>query len=126
MEAGNPNLVSGKAMGLVGHGRGERGLRGGSRESPRHPSRLHSAWEAGIQAALGRLRLPELIETGVEESGFEKLAILFSHAEAAARLPPHHLDPFDRLLLAQAELEHLTLVTHDRRLEPYGVATLWT
>jgi PIN domain nuclease of toxin-antitoxin system len=85
-----------------------------------------SAWEAAIKAALGRLHLPDTIEAGVEESGFEKLPIAFSHAEAAAALPPHHLDPFDRMLVAQARIEGLTLITHDRRFEPYDVPILWT
>ncbi|MBN2496668.1 MAG: type II toxin-antitoxin system VapC family toxin [Deltaproteobacteria bacterium] len=85
-----------------------------------------SAWEAAIKSALGRLRLPGSFASGVEDSGFEKLPIGFSHAEAVATLPLHHRDPFDRLLLAQAWCEGLTLVTHDRRLEPYGLPILWT
>lgn len=85
-----------------------------------------SAWEAAIKAALGRLRIPASVESGVADSGFEKLAIAFSHAEIAGALPPHHADPFDRMLVAQARSEGLTLVTHDRRLEPYDVPILWT
>lgn len=85
-----------------------------------------TAWEAAIKAALGRLRIPDTIEAGVLESGFEKLPISFSHAESSALLPPHHADPFDRMLVAQARAEALTLVTHDRRLEPYDVEILWT
>jgi PIN domain nuclease of toxin-antitoxin system len=83
-----------------------------------------TAWEAAIKIALGRLRIPDTIEAGVLDSGFEKLAIGFSHAEAAARLPAHHADPFDRMLVAQAQLEGLTLVTHDRRLGRYEVELL--
>jgi PIN domain nuclease of toxin-antitoxin system len=56
----------------------------------------------------------------------ESLPINFSHAEDAARLPPHHNDPFDRMLIAQAAAEGLTLVTHDRRLRPYGIQIMWT
>ena len=85
-----------------------------------------TAWEAGIKASLGRLTLPDTVESGVEDSGFEKLKISFSHAEAAAALPPHHGDPFDRMLVAQAVSEGLTLVSHDRRLEAYEVPILWT
>jgi PIN domain nuclease of toxin-antitoxin system len=85
-----------------------------------------SAWEAAIKAALGRLRLPASIEEGVVNSGFQKLPIAFAHAEAAAALPPHHTDPFDRMLVAQARIEGLALVTHDRRLAPYGVEIVWT
>jgi PIN domain nuclease of toxin-antitoxin system len=85
-----------------------------------------TAWEAAIKVALGRLRIPATIEAGVIDSGFERLPISFSHAELAARLPPHHSDPFDRMLVAQAQVEGLTLVTHDRRLGPYEIEILWT
>jgi len=85
-----------------------------------------TAWEAAIKAALGRLELPDSVESGVEDSGFEKLPITFSHAEAAAALPAHHHDPFDRMLVAQAATEGLTLVTHDRKLKAYDVPILWT
>ena len=84
-----------------------------------------TAWEAAIKTSLGRLDLPGTVESGVEDSGFEKLQISFSHAEAAAALPPHHGDPFDRMLVAQAVSEGLTLITHDRRLEAYEVSILW-
>ena len=85
-----------------------------------------TAWEAAIKAALGRLQIPDTIEAGVIESGFEKLPISFSHAESAAHLPSHHADPFDRMLVAQARAEGLTLVTHDRRLAAYAIEILWT
>jgi PIN domain nuclease of toxin-antitoxin system len=85
-----------------------------------------TAWEAAIKIALGRLRVPDTIESGVVGSGFERLPIGFPHAETAARLPPHHADPFDRMLVAQAQIEGLTLVTHDRRLGRYEVDLLWT
>jgi PIN domain nuclease of toxin-antitoxin system len=57
--------------------------------------------------------------------GFTKLGVDFEHIEALRNLPLHHNDPFDRLLLAQAMVEHATLVTHDRALAPYDVPTLW-
>jgi len=84
-----------------------------------------SAWEVGIKAALGRIRLDAVFADGVAASGFEPLPIDFQHAAAAAELPPHHRDPFDRMLVAQARVERLTLVTHDRQLEPYGGAIIW-
>jgi PIN domain nuclease of toxin-antitoxin system len=84
-----------------------------------------SAWEAAIKASTGRLDLPDTIEAGVLASGFERLLITFSHAERAAGLPAHHRDPFDRMLVAQAQAEGLTLVTHDRLLAPYDVEILW-
>ena len=84
-----------------------------------------TAWEAGIKASLGRLELPDTIEAGVLASGFEKLLITFSHAERAAGLPPHHRDPFDRMLVAQALLEGMTLVSNEKALDPLGATRLW-
>lgn len=84
-----------------------------------------SAWEAAIKASMGRLDLPDTVEAGVLASGFERLLITFSHAERAAGLPPHHRDPFDRMLVAQAQAEGLTLVTHDGLLKSYDVEILW-
>lgn len=85
-----------------------------------------SAWEAAIKTRLGRLRLPATMEAGVLASGFERLPVTFAHAERTTQLPDHHRDPFDRMLVAQAQVESLTLVTRDRRLEPYDVPILWT
>jgi PIN domain nuclease of toxin-antitoxin system len=84
-----------------------------------------SAWEAAIKIRLGRLSIPGTMEAGVEESGFEKLPILFSHAETSGMLPLHYQDPFDRMLIAQALIEHLTLVSHDRRMANYDIPILW-
>jgi PIN domain nuclease of toxin-antitoxin system len=83
-----------------------------------------SAWETATKIALGKLRLAEHFEAGVEASGFSKLGIQFSHAERVATLPLHHRDPFDRMLVAQAEVEGLTLVTDDQLFLPYGVPLL--
>ncbi|WP_260295513.1 type II toxin-antitoxin system VapC family toxin [Sedimenticola hydrogenitrophicus] len=83
-----------------------------------------SVWEIGIKQALGKLHAPESVVDLLHEEGFEELAISGKHAEAAARLPPLHRDPFDRLLVAQARLENLTLITHDRAIEAYDVAML--
>lgn len=80
-----------------------------------------SVWEAAIKLALGRLQLPESLSAGVRRSGFDDLPITSAHAEHAAQLPRHHTDPFDRLLVAQAQLEGLELVTHDRVLTQYDV-----
>jgi PIN domain nuclease of toxin-antitoxin system len=84
-----------------------------------------SAWEVAIKMALGKLRLSASIEDGVEMSGFEKLLIRFDHAVRAGSLPPHHRDPFDRMLVAQAQIENLTLVTHDAAFRLYDVDQLW-
>jgi PIN domain nuclease of toxin-antitoxin system len=72
-----------------------------------------SAWEIVIKTALGRLRPTRTVEQAAEESGFLELPITFRHAGRVTELPPHHRDPFDRLLVAQAEVEGLTLVTRD-------------
>jgi PIN domain nuclease of toxin-antitoxin system len=85
-----------------------------------------SVWEAAIKQSLGRLELPESVDAGALASGFTRLPIGFSHAAAIATLPRHHNDPFDRMLVAQAIAERLTLVTHDRRFEPYGLDIIWT
>ncbi|HEV2873641.1 MAG TPA: type II toxin-antitoxin system VapC family toxin [Thermoleophilaceae bacterium] len=83
-----------------------------------------SIWEAEIKAAAGRLRLGRNLGREAEEHGFEQLAITFAHAAHAARLPPHHGDPFDRMLVAQAQLEGLTLATRDPVFDGYAVAVL--
>jgi PIN domain nuclease of toxin-antitoxin system len=85
-----------------------------------------SAWEIAIKIAIGRLRLKEPFAAMVDAAGFEPLPIAFSHAAELAGLPPHHADLFDRMLIAQARIEGLTLVTHDRALEPYSVPVIWT
>jgi PIN domain nuclease of toxin-antitoxin system len=83
-----------------------------------------SVWERGIKRALGRLDLPADYVDHVERAGFRPLAVTLRHAAAAGELPRHHDDPFDRMLVAQARLEDLTLVTADRRLPDYGVPIL--
>lgn len=83
-----------------------------------------SAWEAAIKRSLGRLEIPDRFEAGVEDSGFEKLMVTFTHAERAGSLPLHHRDPFDRMLVAQAFEERLTLVSYDGHLEAYDVPLL--
>ena len=85
-----------------------------------------SAWEAAIKIGLGRLRLKDPFSTLVERSGFDQLPVTFPHTERFTALPVHHADPFDRMLVAQALVESLTLVTHDRALEPYAVPVIWT
>jgi PIN domain nuclease of toxin-antitoxin system len=85
-----------------------------------------SAWEAAVKASLGKLRLAGSFEAGVEDSGFAKLPIELRHAEAVAKLPLLHHDPFDRMLIAQAQLERLTLVSHDQAFAGYDVAVLRT
>ncbi|MGH7526289.1 MAG: type II toxin-antitoxin system VapC family toxin [Gemmatimonadales bacterium] len=83
-----------------------------------------SAWEIAIKMGLGRLHPTRTVEQAVSESGFQELPVTFQHAERVAALPVHHRDPFDRLLIAQAEVERLTLVTRDPIFRRYPVATI--
>jgi len=80
-----------------------------------------SAWEVAIKIGLGRLRPARTVEEAADESGFLELPITFRHAQRVSGLPAHHRDPFDRLLVAQAEVEGLTLVTRDPVFERYAV-----
>lgn len=80
-----------------------------------------SAWEIAIKTALGKLAVRGDVEASILASGFEPLSITFEHTRRVATLPPKHGDPFDRMLVAQALVEGLTLVTTDRRLSDYAV-----
>ncbi|HLH18628.1 MAG TPA: type II toxin-antitoxin system VapC family toxin [Bryobacteraceae bacterium] len=86
-----------------------------------------SIWEICIKASLKRLDVSERFETELpdemERSGFRSLLVAFEHAFAVRHLPHHHGDPFDRMLVAQAQCENLTLVTAER-IAAYGVPTL--
>jgi PIN domain nuclease of toxin-antitoxin system len=79
-------------------------------------------WEVEIKRAIGRLKAPDDLIERVDDSGFERLTVTFEHALAAGRLPRHHGDPFDRMLVAQAQLDGLTLATSDPQLAAYGVS----
>ena len=84
-----------------------------------------SVWEMAIKETLGRLQLPEPASAAVTRLGIASLPVTFEHAEATVALPPLHRDPFDRLLVAQAKVEGLTLVTRDPAIRAYpGVAFL--
>ena len=83
-------------------------------------------WEIAIKANLGRLDLggADLVAE-LPANSFEELPIGARHAQAAGKLPRHHDDPFDRMLIAQAQLEGLTCVTRDPAFADYEVPTLW-
>ncbi|MDQ6773176.1 MAG: type II toxin-antitoxin system VapC family toxin [Candidatus Dormibacteraeota bacterium] len=83
-----------------------------------------SAWEIAIKKALGKLQAPDDLAAQLEHHRFLGLPITIAHALAAGRLPPHHADPFDRMLVAQAIAEGLTIVTRDARIAAYGVTVL--
>ena len=84
-----------------------------------------SVWEIAIKRSLGKVALPGGWAAALTHLGFDPLPITAMHAAAVERLPWHHRDPFDRLLVAQASVERCTLVTADRRLASYPVKTLW-
>lgn len=85
-----------------------------------------SAWEISIKRALGKLKAPDELEEVLESNSFQHLPIFLQHGLAAGALPRHHDDPFDRMLIAQAQTEQLTIITHDIRMEQYGVSILRT
>jgi len=78
-------------------------------------------WELGIKRALGKLTMPAGLVDALEAGGFRSLAISADHAELSPTLPPHHRDPFDRILVAQARLEALSLVIADQLLGRYEI-----
>jgi PIN domain nuclease of toxin-antitoxin system len=85
-----------------------------------------SAWEISIKRALGRLDLrDEEFRHGMQESGFTELPVTAAHGLAAGALPQHHRDPFDRMLVAQAAIEGMRLVTHERAMARYGAEVVW-
>lgn len=88
-----------------------------------------SVWEVQIKAQLGRLELRENLGTIIQEqqesNGIELLPITISHVLALSELPFHHGDPFDRLLISQARVDSLVLVTKDENISKYPVDLLW-
>ena len=81
-----------------------------------------SVWEIRIKEALKKIELPANFEEVLENEPFERLSISMSHTHALKTLPPHHTDPFDRMLVAQAKLDDLVLVTHDEMIKGYDVS----
>ena len=82
-----------------------------------------SVWEISIKMALGRLEIElDDLENAIARNGFRSLPIGFRHAITAGRLPAVHRDPFDRMLVAQASVEELRIVSHDRVFERYGLS----
>lgn len=87
-----------------------------------------SAWEIAIKYSIGRLGLPlpplEYLRTRMARTATTELSITHAHALRVARLPSHHRDPFDRLLIAQAQVEGLCIMTSDPRFDRYEVQTV--
>lgn len=88
-----------------------------------------SAWEIAIKVALGKLRLPttpsEYVPLRLQQTRTSPLPISLEHALRAGELPPHHRDPFDRLLVAQAQIERVPILTADPHFAPYDVEVIW-
>ncbi len=83
-----------------------------------------TGWEIAIKRALGKLEAPDGLEEAIEQEGFLHLPVSFRHGERAGALPLHHRDPFDRMLIAQCEIEGLELVSADLALAKYSVSRM--
>ncbi len=84
-----------------------------------------SVWEIAIKRSIGKLEAPDDLIERVEEAGAQMLTITPQHAHATGELPLHHRDPFDRLLIAQAQLEGCAIVTGDSAFTAYDVPVVW-
>ena len=83
-----------------------------------------SLWEIWLKVSLDKLRVPADFEERLADQAFENLPLMAAHTRAVAQLPWHHRDPFDRMLLAQARVADLMLVTADDVMAVYGEAVL--
>lgn len=90
---------------------------------------IASLWEIAIKSNLGKLKIPEafdkLFPAQLDMNGFIQLPVHLRHLHELERLPRHHNDPFDRLLIAQARTENLTLVSRDPHFPAYNIPILW-
>ncbi len=86
---------------------------------------IASLWEIAIKRSLGKLSAPDDLPDRIANEGFSWLSLSAEHAWEVRKLPMHHRDPFDRLLVAQALIERLPVITADPRLQPYGVDVRW-
>jgi PIN domain nuclease of toxin-antitoxin system len=84
-----------------------------------------SVWEVAIKRGLGKLDAPDDLLPQLEQARVELLPITARHADRVATLPPHHRDPFDRLLVAQATSERLAVVSADESLRRYDIDVVW-
>jgi len=85
-----------------------------------------STWEISIKRQLGKLQAPEDMSSIIEEERFIPLPISLYHGDQAGQLPELHKDPFDRMLVAQAQAEGLVIITHDEAIAQYAVRTMAT
>lgn len=84
-----------------------------------------SVWEMAIKRSIGKLKAPENVIELIEKAGARTLTITLQHAHATGELPLHHRDPFDRLLIVQAQLEGCAIVTGDSAFAAYDVPVIW-
>lgn len=84
-----------------------------------------SAWEVAIKRAIGKLNFSDITAGLLDRYGFERIDIRLDHVATVTTLPPLHHDPFDRMLVAQAEVDDLTIMTRDAHIQLYDVRTIW-
>jgi PIN domain nuclease of toxin-antitoxin system len=84
-----------------------------------------SAWEIAIKRARGRLRFPPVDDELLAQGGYRALPITVEHAAAVERLPGHHGDPFDRMLVAQAQVDDYVVVTRDPLVGRHAITCMW-
>jgi PIN domain nuclease of toxin-antitoxin system len=84
-----------------------------------------SGWEIAIKRALGKLDAPRELAAAIDDAGFVRRLIRFEDCEKLQVLPSHHRDPFDRMLVAQALVDGVPVVTRDPWIARYGVQTIW-
>jgi PIN domain nuclease of toxin-antitoxin system len=82
-------------------------------------------WEVAIKRELGKLTVPDEYLSLLLDAGVQPLPVSLEHAAAVEQLPPHHRDPFDRMLVSQARAEDAALVSRDEALRPYDVTLIW-
>lgn len=82
-------------------------------------------WEISIKSALGKLAVNGSVTDALRDYGFVELPVTLRHTDALRSLPPHHRDPFDRLLIAQAIVENLTILSTDPAFNAYPAKVLW-
>jgi PIN domain nuclease of toxin-antitoxin system len=95
---------------------------------PRHAVHVSAvtAVEIAIKMSLGKLEAPDCLVQEIQSRGLLELPLRYQHGETMRTLPPHHADPFDRMLIAQAQNEGFTIITHDEKFRSYDVSILWT
>lgn len=93
-------------------------------EADRVYASVASIWELSLKIAIGKLAIDGDLSKKIAETAFEVLPVTMPHAMASVKLPRHHGDPFDRMLVAQASVESLTLLTADKGQVSYGVPVM--